>query len=46
VAAQLERRAQAETDPTVKAEWHKIAVAYGRLAALANQNDKGGLLIE
>ena len=45
-AAEIEQLAQAKRDPIQKAELHKIATAYDRLAALADQNHKGGLLID
>jgi hypothetical protein len=45
-AAEIEQWANAERDPIKKAELHTLATAYDRLADLADQNHKGGLLID
>lgn len=46
LAAEFRMRADGEPKAAVRAEWRKIALSYGRLATLADKNNKGGLLIE
>jgi hypothetical protein len=46
LAAEFERRARIESDPVLKSQWHRLATANDRLAALADEKQEGGLLID
>jgi len=38
LAAKLDAKARAETDPQIRAEWHHLAMNYLRLAKQAERN--------